>query len=228
MSIEKKYSDLVKKLSNPNTGEMPDSSFKAIKDICKIVNPNSILEIGFNRGSSALMWLLNSKAHVTSIDIRTEQDLEKSLDVLKSNFKDRFNYYEKDAYKELPFESDWVGKFDLIFIDCWHVPLGYELDTKTAMFFGSPYIAYDDYLTHSESNFIRNFVEKNPNLKEIKTYSGGFGQSLVQNVNYLQTRNDDILLDNIKNMLKENEENLKTLKNRFNYARKINWPNYHN
>ena len=211
------YRILKKKLSNNNTGEMPDNCFFSIKDICDYIKPTSILEIGFNRGNSALMWLLNSEAKLTSIDIRKEVEIKNSLDILKSNFSNRFEYYKIDAYKELPFKSEWVGKFDLIFIDCWHVPVGFELDSNTAMYFGSPYIAYDDYLTHTHSSFIKKFVKEHKNLEEIKTYSTGSGQSIVKNLNYEETRRNEKILNNIKNIIKNNPEKWKILEKRFGY-----------
>ncbi len=182
--MEKLYKKLKPQLSNTNTGEMPDGSFDSIKNICEITTPKSILEIGFNRGNSALMWLLNSEANLTSIDIRSEEEVKNTLKVLNGEFGKRFEYYKIDAYNELPFKSEWIGKFDLIFIDCWHVPLGYELDTNTAMYFGSQYIAYDDYVSHPHSSFIQNYVRNNDNLKELKTYPTGNGQSII-NVKYL-------------------------------------------
>ena len=217
--MKNSYKILAAQLSKCNTGEMPEVSFDSIKDICNITNPKSILEIGFNRGSSALMWLLNSNAKLTSIDVRKEQEIIHSLSTLKSNFKDRFTYYKMDAYRELPFKSEWIGKFDLIFIDCWHDPIGYELDTNTAMYLGSPVIVYDDYLTHPHSSFIRNLVKDNHNLKEIKTYSNGYfedmGQSIIQNLNHQITSGNDMILKYIKILLEKNKKELDDLEKTF-------------
>ena len=212
-----RYRILKKKLSNNNTGEMPDNCFFSIKDICDYTKPTSILEIGFNRGNSALMWLLNSEAKLTSIDVRKEVEIKKSLDTLKSNFPSRFEYHKIDAYKQLPFKSEWVGKFDLIFIDCWHVPVGYELDSNTAMYFGSPYIAYDDYLTHTHSSFIKKFVKDHKNLEEIKTYPTGAGQSIVKNLNYTETKGDEIFLENNKKIISNNLKKLAILEKGYRY-----------
>lgn len=210
------YTKLKTQLSNTNTGEMSDRSFDSIKNICEIANPKSILEIGFNRGNSALMWLLNSNANLTSIDIRTKEEIKTTLEVLNKEFGERFEYHKVDAYNELPFKSEWVGKFDLIFIDCWHVPLGYELDTNTAMYFGSQYIAYDDYVSHPHSSFIQNYIKDNDSLKELKTYPTGNGQSLIKNENSTQTKGNEEILLKIKNLLKENSLKLEILKKRFN------------
>ena len=194
--VKSLYSIYKNKLSSTNTGEMPEDSFSSIRDICDITKPKSILEIGFNRGNSALMWLLNSEASLISIDIRKKEELKSSLEVINSEFGNRFNYYTLDAYKELSFKNEWVGKFDLIFIDCWHVPIGYELETHTSLYFGSPFIAYDDYLNHKHSGYIKNFVKNNPNLEEIKTYNTGTGQSLIKNINYPRTKGNVEILEN--------------------------------
>lgn len=215
--MKEQYNKLKTQLSSTNTGEMPGGSFDSIKSICEIANPKSILEIGFNRGNSALMWLLNSNANLTSIDVRSKEEVKSTLKTLNKEFGERFKYHKLDAYSELPFKSEWIGKFDLIFIDCWHVPLGYEVDTNTAMYFGSQYIAYDDYVSHPQSNFIKNYVKNNDNLEELKVYSTGNGQSLIENKNNLETKGNEEILSKIKNILKENSSKFEILKKRFNY-----------
>jgi hypothetical protein len=70
---------LQKKLSKANTGHSTIESFDVIKDICLITKPLNILEIGFNRGDAALMFLANSDCNLTSIDVRNESELQDSF-----------------------------------------------------------------------------------------------------------------------------------------------------
>ena len=69
-------------------GEMSHHCFETIEDICQITTPNSILEIGFRRGNSALMWLINSSATLMSLDI--DDFSIKSVQLLESQFPNRF------------------------------------------------------------------------------------------------------------------------------------------
>ena len=211
------YDKLVKELSPTNTGEMPATSINGIKEICSLVKPVSILEIGFNRGSSALMWLLNSEATLTSIDVRREEDISDSISTLKSNFKNRFSYHRMSAYQDLHLMSDFVGKFDLIFIDCWHVPIGYEADTNTALYFGSKYIAYDDYVSHSYSSFVQQYIKNNINTKEIKRWNYGTGQGLVENINHTKTRGSLEISSYITSFLERNKDQINKLNERYDY-----------
>ena len=98
-------------------GEMSAECFETITNICNMTNPSSILEIGFRRGNSALMWLLNSSATLLSVDI--EEFPAKSIQLLESTFKDRFSYLQCDS-QNLNLDST----YDLIFIDGDHTGEG--------------------------------------------------------------------------------------------------------
>lgn len=207
-----KYKELKSKLSDKVTGEIDELGFYSIEDICKITNPKTILEIGFNRGNSALMWLLSSNAKLTSMDLRKRETVNESINVLEKHFPERFEYVEKDGYTELHLTNEWINKFDLIFIDTWHQPLGYEIDTLTAKYLGCKYIAYDDYTTHKNSYYIRNYISNDSDLKEIKKYNTN--QGLIQVVN--DKSNDQVILNNIKNKVKNNMNIFNELKKHFN------------
>jgi len=157
------------------------------------------------------MFLLNSEASITSIDVREESEIKNSINTIKENFGDRFIYLKKNAYSELPYLSEFIGKFDLIYIDCWHTPEGYEMDTNTAMLFGSKYIVFDDYMTHKNSNFIKNYVKNNNNLQEIILYNIECGKALIENINYEKTKDSYEILENIKNIYNNNLGKFKQL-----------------
>jgi hypothetical protein len=203
---------LKNKLSDKCTGEIDEFGFFSIKEICEITKPLNILEIGFNRGNSALMWLLNSDANLTSIDIRKKTSISESLNLLYDKFPNRFEYLEKDAYLELHLTNEWVNKFDLIFIDAWHVPLGYEVDTLTAKYLGCNYIVYDDYVSHKNAPFIQNYVKKDSDLAEIKRYETN--QGLVKVIN--DKSNNENVLNIIKQKVRSNIGSFNNLKNNFN------------
>lgn len=207
-----KFNFLKNKLSDKCTGEIDESGFFSIKEICETCNPQNILEVGFNRGNSALMWLLNSNANLTSIDIRKESSISESLTTLKENFGERFTYIEKDAYLELHLTNEWVNKFDLIFIDAWHTPLGYEIDTLTAKYLGCNYIVYDDYISHKNSPYIQTYVNNDIDLEEIKKYDTN--QGLVKVIT--NKPSDGNILKKIKQKVKSNMHEFNNLKKIFN------------
>jgi hypothetical protein len=206
------FKQLKNKLSDKCTGEIDESGFYTIKEICKTCNPKNILEVGFNRGNSALMWLLNSNANLTSIDIRKESSIIDSLTTLKEKFGTRFKYIEKDAYLELHLTDEWINKFDLIFIDAWHTPIGYEIDTLTAKYLGCDYIVYDDYVSHRNSPYIQNFIKSDLDLEEIGKYDTN--QGLIKVIT--NKPGDGNILKKIKQKVKSNRNEFNNLKKVFN------------
>jgi len=124
------------------TGElMSHRDLPTIYDICQIVKPKNILELGFNRGSSALMWLMCSDANLLSTDMHY---LPQSVDYLKSKYKDRFNF--RHINHEVIRDCDeYIEQFDLIFVDGGHQRSSIERDIKTCLKFNPKYVAFDDF-----------------------------------------------------------------------------------
>ena len=61
--------------STVHYGELPEKCLPHIVDVLDIVKPLKILEIGFRRGCSALMWLISDPdVKVHSIDIFVSED----------------------------------------------------------------------------------------------------------------------------------------------------------
>ncbi len=125
MKSKKEILDILPKLGRPLVGgvcfdhndkpNLRDSCYEMFKEVCEIVKPKNILEIGTHQGSSALMLLSLSDANVTSIDIGThwiEMDfgysdwnrknpncggLNQVIRVLNENFPNRFNFIKGDS-----------------------------------------------------------------------------------------------------------------------------------
>ena len=126
-----------------------------IEEVIEISQPKNILEIGFFRGGSSLLWLLGSEAKVTAVDPIVDADVEISLAAatkLKDNFGERFEFLKKksgDAFNE----GDLKEKFDLIYIDGDHSFNGVEIDINIGLKLGIKYFLVDDFWYEVEPAF---------------------------------------------------------------------------
>ena len=170
-------------LSPKVTGELEFESFSSIKDICERVTPLSILELGFNRGASALMWLENSEATLHSVDIRTEAEVLKSTQYLTQSYPNRFTYTSFDHSLLPEVKSEYVNKYDLIFIDGDHSKEAILRDTKIALTFNPKYIAFDDYFHRSHGQDTKDVIQE-CKLEIISEYNTSCGHVLTTNPFY--------------------------------------------
>tara|TARA_B100000780_G_scaffold28634_1_gene18148 strand:- start:191 stop:763 length:573 start_codon:yes stop_codon:yes gene_type:complete len=181
---EDNFTHLISGVLSPKvTGELDYESFPSIKDICERTNPISILELGFNRGASALMWLENSKASLHSVDIRTEMEVLKSTLYLAKHYPNRFTYTSYDHSLLPKVESEYINKYDLIFVDGDHSREAILRDTKIALTFNPKYIAFDDYFHRSHGQDTKDII-KNLNLEVISEYNTSCGHALTKNPFY--------------------------------------------
>lgn len=87
---------------------------------CK--DAKSIMEIGFNAGNSAVTFLKNSSAHLTSFDIGLHETVQVGKEFIDKTYSGRHSLIIGDSTVKVPeFISNNPGKtFDLIFIDGGH------------------------------------------------------------------------------------------------------------
>lgn len=140
-------------LGKPSTGgtdwRFADIIAPAFKEILEIANPESILEIGFNAGGSALMFLsINPYLLYDSVDI---QENEKSISYLSKMYVG-FNFHQFDSKNISPEIPLFNSHYDLIFVDGDHSKEGVISDTETALKFKPKYILYDDVFHPSHSH----------------------------------------------------------------------------
>ena len=86
----------------------------------------SIIEIGFNAGHSAALWLMmNEKIKYYGIDIAKDEYMKSCSSFMKDNFGDRFNLFIGDSRTEMRSIDKKINQeIDLIHIDGGH---SYEL-----------------------------------------------------------------------------------------------------
>ena len=134
-----------------------------VLDIHKKYKPKNMLEIGFNIGYSASMWLgfdPEQSLNLTSVDIGNHGDTVKAANAVKELHKDRFEFILCDSKEVKP---KLIGKsFDMAFIDGDHSAKGVENDINLCIDLKIPYLIFDDWhelVNNREVNEIRGICE---------------------------------------------------------------------
>lgn len=145
-------------LSKPTMGgtdwRFADIVAPAFKEILGIAKPKSILEIGFNVGGSALMFLkINEAIIYDSIDIIENK---KSVEYLESRFM-FFEFYNYDSKDIAPGKNKLMLYYDMVFIDGDHTKEGAANDIDKALLFSPEYLLLDDY-RHPSHSYIEKIV----------------------------------------------------------------------
>lgn len=136
----------------------------AFKEVLDTANPESILEIGFNAGASALLFLMtNPNLHYHSIDIVENQ---KSVAYIGTNFK-RFRFYKKSSF-DLP-DIRMFNQYDLVFIDGDHSEVGVKNDIEKSLLFNPQYILLDDF-KHPSHSYIEKIILEDKRFEVVKVW----------------------------------------------------------
>ena len=105
-----------------------------------------ILEIGFNIGWSAKIWLSLTDAKIVSVDISKRKDTLIAVKKMKEMYPDRFHFLNVDSKSVLPDLTKMDCRFDLVFIDGDHTFESIDNDIQVALELKAPYIFFDDWL----------------------------------------------------------------------------------
>lgn len=107
--------------------------------VVELINPKRILEIGFNCGWGAALWLNICDAELTSVDISDKDETVNAAKYLEEKYNPRFNFkFRKDCADLLK------DTYDLIFIDGDHRESFIVEDIELAKQLNIPYILFDD------------------------------------------------------------------------------------
>lgn len=156
------------------TGETGPHAFRSLEKTMLDFKPKTILEIGFNRGSSALSFLLASEpwgAVVYSVDVR--RNVQPCVDYLQELFPNRFHYIKTDSARLLEDGLFPLETVDLVFIDGNHSYEYIRKDTETAFALNARYILYDEYTHPPHMKDVRK-VMKELDLVLVEDYSVTF------------------------------------------------------
>lgn len=155
MKTKKEIIKIMEELHPGACGHLGLGALNMVEEVVSLTNPKSILEIGFNAGHSASMWLGFSNAKLTSLDVARppwltwEGGMKDSVSVIKKHFGDRFEFYIADSQNLETRKQPYMIGHDLFFIDGAHEEAPCAHDIETAILFGAKYIFLDDYVDSS-------------------------------------------------------------------------------
>jgi predicted O-methyltransferase YrrM len=117
-----------------------------IFDIAREEKKN-ILEIGFNAGNSALVFLMaNPYIHLYAVDICIHSYIKPCVDYLNKHFNNRVTLYEGDSLSVVPTLKKLSKSIGIYHIDGWHAKKGITGDMKNCFELSenSSYVIVDD------------------------------------------------------------------------------------
>lgn len=166
-----------------------DYVYPAFKEILDIAQPDTILEIGFNKGGSALMFLsIDDSLTYHSIDINRN---DKSEQFLRSKFPN-FNFVQMNSESLHPGlrSMELRNQYDMVFIDGDHSFEAVVRDTAIALSYNPKYILFDD-VDHPSHSYISDIIYDgySNRLAPVKYYDlshcwNGYSFALLKNKDY--------------------------------------------
>jgi len=160
--------DKLPRASEGHFTEKDEYIIQEVLDRINIAYRDNIVEIGFNAGHSAYMWLHNSAnmdTHLTSIDIGRHNYTREGVTLIKKEYNDRFNYIECDSLEAGLYLQKYIIvndqltnniiNYKLFSIDGSHDRLHIINDIQLAYFYNTKYILLDDY-----SGIVREITQK--------------------------------------------------------------------
>lgn len=127
------------------------------KDIINTTNINSLLEIGFNIGYSANIWLQNGidTLHVIDINMHPHTIAAAEATIALPEYKDKnIKIWLGDSTSPQAFTLEQIGDVDATFVDGAHNYENVLLNSYLAINYGSKYIIYDDVHKDMRTNNI--------------------------------------------------------------------------
>ncbi len=125
-----------------------------------VAKPKRILEIGFNAGHSASMWLSRTDATVLSIDYLYRDCVRIGSEFLKAKFPDRFSFMQcnsLDLYEKIKGQE-----FDMVVVDGGHATEVCLSDCNLALKLGAKWLVVDDAIVADSVRIgVDRFVEDN-------------------------------------------------------------------
>lgn len=103
-----------------------------------------VLEVGFNLGHSAAIWLGLGVKRVVSIEVARRPEIAAAAVVLAENYGERFRLVVGDSKSAAIEEKD----FDLMFIDGAHDEASVSADITLGRRLGGEWFLFDDFNPH--------------------------------------------------------------------------------
>jgi len=145
-------------LGEPHTGgtnwQHAERIAPVFYEILEIAKPGTILEIGFNAGASALLFLMiDDDIILDSIDIVNN---DKSKDYLFRNYRHSFYVVDSADFGAI-YDNSIYGRYDLIFIDGDHSEEAVIRDIQNSLKLTPRYLLFDD-VRHPSHSYIERII----------------------------------------------------------------------
>lgn len=158
-----------------NTGHIA-----AAKEIMAITQPKQIVQLGFNAGHSAVLWLYFSNADVLSVDIGLHDVYKKGIEVVGDWYPNRIQFITSDTRYVYPMLAPLKNSVDLIMIDADHSYQGILRELDIAIKLNASYILMDDTHDPITQKGMRDFPHF-CDFELIKQWDVGEGVHLYKN-----------------------------------------------
>jgi predicted O-methyltransferase YrrM len=128
-----------------------EDCIEVAKDILSITNIKSMLEIGFNIGHSASIWLELGVSKLNIIDINTHPDTEPAVTAVVEEYDSAdISWWFGDSTSEEAFLLDF-DKVEAAFIDGEHSYIAALSDSYLGILNGAKWLIYDDVIENHEN-----------------------------------------------------------------------------
>lgn len=135
-----------------------NKELELLKELSSDVKIKNVLEIGFNAGHSADIFLSNKNIKLTSIDINKHSYINDAKKFIDSKYPNRHTLILGDSRIILPklFKENKYLKYDLIFIDGCHYDDAPYLDLKNCINFAHR----DTIIIMDDTQYNKEWVKK--------------------------------------------------------------------
>lgn len=152
-------------------------SLRCLRKAIEILQPKSLLEIGFNMGYSSTMFLHMSDMKVFAVDISDKDETIHGARVLKEMFGNRFEFMLCDSLQFIENLNVMVD-FDTIFIDGGHLEHHVMNDIEVGLRLNVKKFIFDDWWPCWGPG-VQTAISKKPSIK-ITHVMGNIAMGIVE------------------------------------------------
>lgn len=136
-------------------------NYQRFQMVHRLVQPRAVVEIGFNLGHSAVMWLSLGVEKVTSMEIQWTTKRQEAVHLIQKEFPGRFQIHwaHSRALNTLGGIHSLGEQPGLVFIDGSHEFDWVRSDIALAKALNTPFFLMDDYDSHHGPGVVQAVAE---------------------------------------------------------------------
>lgn len=143
------------------------------KDILAETSATSMLEIGFNIGYSASIWIESGVTNLIVFDINRHPDTYQALRATAQRYKEQatVKWWLGDSKDRQAYEL-YLDPIDICFIDGEHSYYGALNDSWLGIHYGAKWLVYDDVIENHENGIdsvIKKLISEGA-IEQVKSY----------------------------------------------------------